>query len=234
MNQNVTAKPKASRKLLLIAGGGLVALCVICGIVYAVSPKTAPVSTLDAAAIYTQAAGTAFAQMSNSAGSQPTEPPAPEATATTAPAPKPAGGDTRDNPVSGTAGVDIGGGMVLTVMGASRPADSMVASGNMFNATPAADTEYAAVQIQVECHKSANEKCTFMPTELKSVGADGQIRDLQWVSGVPNAMSEMSYEFFGGSKVGGVLVFLVPKGDDKAVLFHEPLLFGSPVYFTMQ
>lgn len=75
--------------------------------------------------------------------------------------------------------------MLLTILTVNRPADQQVAAGNMFNPTPAVGLEYATVQIQVQCGKSANDKCTFYPSEIKSVGSDGQVHDTAFVVGVP-------------------------------------------------
>lgn len=46
-------------------------------------------------------------------------------------------------------------------------------------------------------------------------------------------MTEINYDFFGGSKITGVLVFLFTRGDSQVVLFHEPMFFGSAVYISL-
>ncbi len=225
-------QPKKDRRLWYILGGVIAFICLLCTIVYAITPKTASPAP-DANAIYTAAAQTALAGIPNNAQqpvAAPTDTPMPQATDTAVPT----GGKTRNNPISGKAGIDLGGDMTLTVIALQRGADQIVASANMFNATPAAGIEYVLVQIQVDCRKSANDKCTFIPSDIKSVGSDGQVRDYEFTAGLPDTMSELTYEFFGGSRVGGVLVFQFPKSDVQVVLFHEPLIFGDPVYFTAE
>jgi hypothetical protein len=188
-------------------------------------------NTPDAAAIFTAAAETMIAQMPGPAAAPSLEAPA------AAPSPSPdeqPQGKTRDNPASGSQGVNIGGDMVLRVVSVARPADNEVMAGNMFNSTPTPALEYAIVQLQLVCAKSQNDKCSFSTFEVKAVGSDGQIHDPEFVSGVAGLMDEFSYEFFGGSSIAGGLVFLVPKGDPNVVLFHEAMFLGSPIYFTLQ
>lgn len=212
------------KRLLVIAV--VVLVIIACGSESALATPTRSniQLTFTAVSVQVDAAGTKLAAAL-------TQPPATE---TPTPAPTASAGNTRDNPLPGPAGVDIGGDMILTVLGVQRPANAEVEAGNMFNSTPAAGLEYATVKIQVDCHKATNDKCTFTPMELKSVGSDGQVHDMEFVAGLADQMEEFSYEFFGGSKVGGLLVFLFPKGDEHVVLFHEALFFGSPVYFSLR
>jgi hypothetical protein len=143
-------------------------------------------------------------------------------------------GKTRDNPLPRTAVVDIGGNMEVMITNVQRPANDIVAQGNMFNTTPIPNVqEYMIVKLHVECKKSTNEKCSFSSLDFKAAGKDGQVRDQSFVSGVPQTFEPFA-EFFGSASLDGNVVFLVPQGDTSVVLFHEPLFFGDPVYIALQ
>ena len=189
--------------------------------------------TPDVAAIYTTVAMTIIAGRPT-AIPIPTNTPGPTATSVPTQPPTPSG-QLRSDPLPGSKGVDIGGDMRLTLLGITRPANDKVVSGNMFNPTPSPDLEYAIVQMRVECSKSQNDKCEFFTSEIKSVGSDGQVHDNEaFVAGVPGLLDKFDYQFFGGSKIEGGLLFLFPKNDNQVVLFHEAALFGTPVYIALQ
>ena len=156
----------------------------------------------------------------------------PTAVVTSTPKPAPLG-ETRDNPYPVGTAVDIGGGMKVTVIFVTRPANEIVAAGNMFNDTPTPNQEYAIVRLHVECTKPTNDKCNFSTYEFKAVGADGRVQEQVFVAGVPEELEAFS-EMFGGSFIEGSMVFLVAQGDQNVVLFHEPLIIGDPVYFALQ
>jgi hypothetical protein len=130
--------------------------------------------------------------------------------------------------------VDIGGDMQVMITNVQRPANDIIAQGNLFNDTPVPNAqEYMIVKPHVECTKSSNEKCSFNDYEFKIVGADGQVHDQASVVGVPQAFESFA-EFFGGAALDGNIVFLVAQGDSEVILFHEPLFFGDPIYISLQ
>lgn len=143
-------------------------------------------------------------------------------------------GKTRDQPLPRNSFVDIGGNMQVMITDVKRPANDIVAQGNMFNDTPVPGAqEYMLVKLHVECKKPSNEKCNFDRFEFKTVGADGQVHDEASVAGIPLEFEPYA-EFFGGAALDGNMVFLVPQGDTSVVLFHDPLFFGDPVYIALQ
>jgi hypothetical protein len=157
-------------------------------------------------------------------------------TPTTAPSAVPTQelGKTRDKPLPRSSVVDIGGDMQVMITNVQRPANDIIAQGNMFNDTPVPNVEeYMIVKLHVECKKSANEKCSFNDYEFKIVGADGKVHDRASVAGVAQAFEPFA-EFFGGAALDGNIAFLVTQGDPGVVLFHDPLLFGDPVYISLQ
>ena len=141
-------------------------------------------------------------------------------------------GKTRDQPHPLDTIVDIGGDMQLSIVGVQRSANNVVEQGNMFNDTPEPNNEYVIVRLRVKCNKSSNEKCSFSTYELKTVGADGQVRDQASVAGIPDEMESMS-EFFGGASIEGNLVFMVTQGDQSLVLIYDPLFFGDSIYIAL-
>ncbi len=114
--------------VFMVASFGLAA----CG-----TPAPAVPATAAPASVVTEAPSTA-----PSATSQSSNPPA--ATSATAV------GTTRDNPIPVGSPVDIGGGVILSVVKAVRPADTIVMSGNQSNAAPAAGQEYVEVDLKVD------------------------------------------------------------------------------------
>jgi hypothetical protein len=143
-------------------------------------------------------------------------------------------GKTRDNPLPRDSVVDIGGDMEVMITNVQRPANEIVADGNMFNDTPVPNVqEYMIVKLHVECKKSPNEKCIFNSYEFKVVGADGQVHDQAFVAGLPQEFEAFA-EFFGSATLDGNVAYLVTQGDQQVVLFHDPLLFGDPIYISLQ
>jgi predicted nucleic acid-binding Zn ribbon protein len=177
----------------------------------------------------------------SSGGKSPTEtsaPNIPQITATSGtPAPTdiptlPPAGESRNNPILAGTVVNIGGDTTLTIVNATRPADSIVMNGNQFNTQPEANLEYVLVEVQVACNKSSNDKCYFAAFEIKAVGADGNIHEAEtFIAGVDGMIE--SGEFFGGATRTGKMFFIVPKDDKSVVLFYDPLLFGDTVYFAI-
>jgi hypothetical protein len=156
-------------------------------------------------------------------------------TATNAPTTAPTAvlGVTRDKPLPVDATVDIGGGMEVSIIFVTRPANDIVVQGNMFNDTPEPNSEYLIVRLHVECTKPTNDKCSFSYFEFKTVGADGQVHDTASVAGIPGAFESFA-EFFGGASIEGSLVYLATKDDPSLVLFYDPLFLGEPIYIALQ
>lgn len=209
---------KKNKRIWWYIGAGVIAGICLC--VFAAFALLSPGATPSTAS--TSPASTSN-QVASTSVPNPTKTPKPTNT--------PVLGTTRDNPLPGGQGVDLGN-MTLTITNITLPADQELARGSMFNSTPAPDQEYAIVEIQVQCNKSTNDKCSFLPSYLEAVGADGQLREREiFISGIVGEM-EPSYEFFGGSNISGNLVYLFPKDDQSVVLSYESL-FGSPIYISL-
>lgn len=213
-------KPYNLKKLLWIAAAAIVTLC-LCVVslgIFGSRQGPAPTPTL----VPDQGATLVINAPTSTAAPEPTAVPT-----------QPTLGETRDHPYPVNAVVDIGGDMQLSILGVQRPANDLVAQGNMFNDTPEPGLEYVIIRLRIQCNKSANDKCSFATWNLHVVGSDGTVRDVASVAGIPDEL-EFSTEFFGGAAIEGNLAFLVPQGDSTAVLFHEPLFLGSPIYIALQ
>lgn len=140
-------------------------------------------------------------------------------------------GSTRDNPIPAGDQIDYGGGIVLTITEMVRPATDIVIRGNQFNTKPEKGQEYIQVKLHVECVKESSEKCSFSTISFKAVGADGNIRDVQWILAGVEGMLD-SNDMFGGGKKEGNIFFIVPTGDETVVLFYDGI-FSDPVYIGL-
>lgn len=213
-------KSNALRNILIIAVAGIAITCICLGIILILAPSTP------------QTASVPISAPESTEPLQSTDPPAPTSAPapTDTPVPIPAG-DSRDNPVAAGTAVDIGGDMILTIVGAVRPANDIVEQANPFNAKPESGQEYVQVDVRVVCNKPSSEKCNFSAYNLKAVGSDGNIRDSEiFIAGVDGMIE--SGEFFGGATKLGKMFFVVVQGDTSAVLFYEPL-FGDPIYLAL-
>src|SRR5262249_12639901 len=154
---------------------------------------------------------------------------APEATNAPAPTDTPTSataGQSRDNPVPAGNTVDLGD-MDLTIVSAVRPADATVKKGNSFNTKPESGQEYVEIDLKVDCKKASNSTCFFAASDIKAVGADGNVHEKEFISGVEGQLD--SGDFFGGATRSGKMFYIVPKGDKSVVMFYKPFI-GDPIY----
>jgi hypothetical protein len=169
---------------------------------------------------------------------QPAAPPA--ATATERPAPTPTTaplGSSRSNPAPVGAEVTIND-MTMKIIEVTRPADDIVAAGNMFNATPEPGNEYIMVTISVVCNKSSDVTCQLNSyLDFKLTGSSGSVRDPEIIVGVAGLLGDPleDTEFFGGATVtGGTSIFEVAQDETDLILIYEPLFGTSKAYLAVQ
>lgn len=154
---------------------------------------------------------------------------APAPAATTRPTATKPVGTSRDNPVAAGTSVSVAG-MAITIANVARPADLIVAQGNMFNTKPEAGKEYVMIEIAATCEGKTDQKCSISPYPFKVVGSAGVVANNAFVSGVAGMLE--SGEFFGGAKKGGKLFFIVGKDEKDLVMIFDQVL-GSDVYFSL-
>lgn len=232
------AKPK-SRSLLskiLIAAAVLVCLCVgltaINGNLSKGTPATKP--TAQTSNIVVTTYSTEPAQAEAGAGAQPTNTPEPVPTeaprATETPLPP---GSAKDNPAPVGTPVDAKE-FSIVVNRVVRPADKVVAAGNMYNKKPEKGQEYVQVFVTISCTADAKTKCDASPYNFKMSGAQGIVYDPQiFMAGVDGTLE--STEFYGGAKLEDKSVFfLVGQGETNVVLeFQAGLLFQESAFFAI-
>ena len=120
----------------------------------------------------------------------------------------------------------------LKVTGIIRPADDLVAKGNMFNTTPAAGQEYIFVNLSATCKLSASETCLISDSDFQMVGSSGQSRDSEtFLAGVSGLLG--SAEFNGGATRTGYVAFLVDKGETNLILVYTPFLANQVAYMSV-
>lgn len=139
-------------------------------------------------------------------------------------------GTSRSNPAMMGSEVSVDD-MTFTVLETVRPADDLVAAGNMFNAAPEEGNEYVLVRLRIRCDKGADNTCLTGSFEFSVVDSGGIAHDPNiFIDGV-SGMLEFG-EMFGGSTMEGSIVFEVPQGDAGLVLIYEPL-FGSKTFLSI-
>jgi hypothetical protein len=138
---------------------------------------------------------------------------------------------SQDNPAPFGTAVTIDN-MLLKVTGIIRPADNLVAKGNMFNATPAAGQEYVFVNLSAACQLSPGQTCAISDSDFKMVGSSGQSHDAQtFLAGVSGLLG--SAEFNGGAARTGYVAFFVDKGETDLVLVYTPFLANQVAYMAV-
>lgn len=143
-----------------------------------------------------------------------------------------AAGVSRDDPIPALIPVDVGDGLILTIVGAIRPADSILSAADPFILPPGPEQEFLQVNVQLTCSKPVDETCFFSIFELKAVGADDIVREAEWfIEGIDGLLEDGDYA--GGSTWIGRVFFVIPKDDPTMVLYHESFLLGDIIYLSL-
>jgi hypothetical protein len=125
-------------------------------------------------------------------------------------------GSAQSNPAPFGTPVSINN-MTLKVTGLIRPADDLVAQGNMFNAAPEAGKEYVFVNLSATCNRNANETCQINDFDFQIVGS-GLLED---------------GDFDGGTTKTGSVAFIVEKSETNLILIYAPFL-GDEAYLSAE
>lgn len=126
---------------------------------------------------------------------------------------------TSSNPAPVGTGVLVDN-LKIVVIEKVRPADDLVAKGNMFTDTPVAGQEYMFVKISATCELAEDKQCNFDTYNFKTLGSDGIVKDFKQVTGVDGLVKYTTYN--GGYTLTGILSFLVNKNDTKILLVYQP------------
>lgn len=140
-------------------------------------------------------------------------------------------GTARSNPAPVGSEV-IADEMSFVIMGATRPANDVIAAGNMFNSEPEEGEEYILVDLEIKCLKSTDEKCSVGTYNFNLLGDSGVSYDPDsFVSGV-DGLLDFSSEFYGEAIVSGTIPFMVKQTDTELLFIYEPF-FGDSFFLQV-
>ncbi len=110
--------------------------------------------------------------------------------------------------------------MTFEVTGIIRPADSIVAEGNVFNTAAKDGQEYLFVKLKITCELPADDTCTFSLLNFSIVESDGSAYDAElFVAGVADMLEDQ--DFAGGEVLEGNLGFILHQAEVDPVLMYE-------------
>ena len=166
--------------------------------------------------------------------SPPANTPEPAATETPQPTDTPVPvGSTKENPAPVGTAVNAKE-FSIVVNRVVRPADKIVAEGNMFNKAPESGQEYVQIFVTITCSADAKTKCSASPYDFKLSGSNGIVYDAEtFLAGVDGMLE--STEFYGGAKLEEKSIFfLAGTGETNAVMeFEAGLLFRESAFFAI-
>ncbi|MBI5965580.1 MAG: hypothetical protein HY863_19045 [Chloroflexi bacterium] len=122
-------------------------------------------------------------------------------------------------PFGSSVSVDL---MKIAVTGTIRPADGLVASGDMFNTQPHEYQHYIFITLDVTCETTTDQQCHLDLFKLKLLGSDGSVKYPKWfISGVDGILKDTDFQ--GGTTISGNVPFIVSVGDSGLLLVYESL-----------
>ena len=140
-------------------------------------------------------------------------------------------GSALDNPAPPGTAV-VAGDLELQVVGVIRPADDIVAEGNMFNPRPGPGNEMMLVTLSVTCRPEEDDTCTFAPVlEFLLVSPIGVHRPEWLVAGLPNPLH--GGEISSGETVSGDVLFEVGEKETGLVLVYSESLGDEVAYLEV-
>jgi len=137
-------------------------------------------------------------------------------------------GSALDHPAPPGTAVAVGD-LEIQVVGVIRPADEIVAEGNMFNPRPGPGNEMMLVTLSVTCRLEEGDTCTFAPVlDFLLVSPRGVHRPEWLVAGLPNPL--FGGEISSGETVSGDILFEVGKEETGLVLVYSESLGDEVAY----
>jgi hypothetical protein len=128
-------------------------------------------------------------------------------------------GLSRDNPYPVGEVVSVED-MTFEVTGITRPADSIVAAGNVFNTAAKDGQEYLFIKLKVTCELPADDTCTFSLLNFSIVESDGSAYDAElFVADVADMLEDQ--DFAGGEVLEGNIAFIIHQAETAPVLMYE-------------
>ncbi len=121
--------------------------------------------------------------------------------------------------------------MKFVVSGLVRPADGLVASGNMFNSQPGGHQQYILVSLQITCDQSMDQQCHLKLYKMTLLGSDGILSyPERLTTGVDNILENS--DFNRGEIISGYVPFIISIGDSRLSLIYESLS-GESFYLAL-
>jgi hypothetical protein len=136
-----------------------------------------------------------------------------------------------ENPVPAGTSVEVGDGFILTIVGFTLPADSIVSAADPLSLPPAPGEEYLQVVVELTCTKPPAENCEFFTGELLALRPDGElyVPDTT-ITGIEEMLQDGRIQ--GGTSETGEQYYLIPKDDPSIVMYYESFLNPeSDVYY---
>lgn len=122
--------------------------------------------------------------------------------------------------------------MIMTVTGIIRPADGVVAAGDIFNPQPGQYQHYLFVTLETTCISPTNGNCQLSPYRFLLTGSDGLIKYAErMISGVDGIMEET--DLSENESLTTILPFITSIGNSRLVLIYEAFPSGKRYYFSL-
>jgi hypothetical protein len=122
--------------------------------------------------------------------------------------------------------------MVLSITGIIRPADGIIAAGDIFNAQAGQYQHYILVTLVVSCRSTATQGCDISPFRFKLTGSDGKDRyHERLISGVEGLLEEAVLK--PGETITASLPFIISIGATHLVLTYTSIHNDVSDHFSL-
>jgi hypothetical protein len=160
----------------------------------------------------------------------PAETPQPTATLVVMPSAPMPPGTLPDNPAPVGYAIHADN-LEFVVTGMVRPADGLVASGNMFNTQPGEHQHYVFISLKITCEQSLDQTCNLSIFKFTLLGSDGILNyPERLTTGVDNVLE--STDLLSGTVISGYIPFIISVGNSRLLLIFESLP-GESFYMAL-
>lgn len=239
MRNQSSPKPRSLLGRIALGLIGLIALCCVITVVISFLPlrsrapfASRPVAQSVAVTIHAPAQAGQQSSQADLAPA-PTEQPTRQPTPTPIPPTLPPAGSSRDNPAP--VGVPFAAReFIIVVNEVVRPADQIVAAGNMFNNKPEPGEEYVKVVVSITCAAGPNDKCSVSPFDFEMYSPRGIIHKAKFMLAGIDGMLE-STEMLGGATLDNKSLFFLVGADETSLVmeFEAGVIYRESAYFAI-
>ena len=140
-------------------------------------------------------------------------------------------GRSQDNPLPDGSDINVED-MKFVITGEIRPADGIVAAGDMFNAQAGTYQQYIFVTLAVKCETMTDQTCHLSPFRFKLIGSDGITKyPERLISGVDGIMIDTDIQ--NGKTISANIPFIISIGDSRLQLVYDSLISGGSYYLAL-